>query len=178
MLAVYLSMIETNEDKSKFEQLYRQYAQDMYSVAYSILRNKEDAEDAVHQSFIKIAENFTKISSLPCQKIRSFIVIISGNTAKNIYNSNKRRAEHTVTLIDEIIDDERAFDKDDYFELTSAIKRLPQKYKDVIYLYYLEEFSVKEIEKLLDITPDNVYQRLLRAKKMLRDILEGSDSNE
>ena len=53
MLAIYLSMLETNEEKNQFEQLYIKYKQDMYAVAYGILKNKEDAEDAVHQSFFE-----------------------------------------------------------------------------------------------------------------------------
>ena len=56
MLAIYLSMLETNEEKNQFEQLYIKYKQDMYAVAYGVLKNKEDAEDAVHQSFLKIAD--------------------------------------------------------------------------------------------------------------------------
>ena len=58
MLAIYLSMLETNEEKNQFEQLYIKYKQDMYAVAYGILKNKEDAEDAEHKSFLKIADNF------------------------------------------------------------------------------------------------------------------------
>lgn len=73
MLAIYLSMLETNEEKNQFEQLYIKYKQDMYAVAYGILKNKEDAEDAVHQSFLKIADNFSKVSQIPCQDRKSVV---------------------------------------------------------------------------------------------------------
>ena len=53
MLAIYLSMLETNEEKNQFEQLYIKYKQDMYAVAYGILKNKEDA-------LKKIVDNFQK----------------------------------------------------------------------------------------------------------------------
>ena len=69
MLAIYLSMLETNEEKNQFEQLYIKYKQDMYAVAYGILKNKEDAEDAVHQSFLKIADTFSKDSHIPCPEL-------------------------------------------------------------------------------------------------------------
>lgn len=102
MLSLYLAMFDNEESKSEFEQLYTKYAQDMYAIAYSILKNKEDAEDAVHQSFVKIAENFVKVSSLSCQGIRAYIVIISENTAKNIYSRNKKHAERSAVLSDNI----------------------------------------------------------------------------
>lgn len=55
-MIVYLSMIESPEDQSKFELLYTEYRDVMYHVAFKILQNEQDAEDAVHQAFLKIAE--------------------------------------------------------------------------------------------------------------------------
>lgn len=48
MISFYLSLLDTPEEKSMFEQLYRLYRQDMYKRAYGILKNKYDTEDAVH----------------------------------------------------------------------------------------------------------------------------------
>ena len=168
MLAIYLSMLETNEEKNQFEQLYIKYKQDMYAVAYGILKNKEDAEDAVHQSFLKIADNFSKVSQIPCHELKAYIVIICRNTAINIYRQNQNRAKHSTELFEtEIVD-----------ELLLAIKQLPQIYKDVIYLYFLQEFSAKETATQLEISSELVRQRALRAKKMLKDILERSSHIE
>lgn len=60
MLSFYLSMLEADEDKNKFEELYMKYRDDMYNIAFSILHNCEDAEDAVHDTFVSIANNFEK----------------------------------------------------------------------------------------------------------------------
>lgn len=81
MLAIYLSMLETNEEKNQFEQLYIKYKQDMYAVAYGILKNKEDAEDAVHQSFLKIADY-----NVPLVKTQMKKIIV---TAKTLYSHPK-----------------------------------------------------------------------------------------
>ena len=178
MLAIYLSMLETNEEKNQFEQLYIKYKQDMYAVAYGILKNKEDAEDAVHQSFLKIADNFSKVSQIPCHELKAYIVIICRNTAINIYRQNQNRAEHSTELFETEIVDESYFEKQNYDELLLAIKQLPQIYKDVIYLYFLQEFSAKETATQLEISSGLVRQRALRAKKMLKDILERSSHIE
>lgn len=73
MLSFYLSILETEEDKDRFEQLYRMFKQDMYAVAYGILKNKEDAEDVVHQSFLSLLPIILK-------KLMKFLVRKSSHT--------------------------------------------------------------------------------------------------
>ena len=60
-MLVYLQMIETPEEQTKFEKVYLEYSGLMYSVAEEILCNELDAEDAVHQAFVTVAENIKKI---------------------------------------------------------------------------------------------------------------------
>ena len=63
---IYLSSLDTQEDRSKFEEIYQKYRSKMYGIAYSILGNNEDSEDAVHNAFVKLADEFTNISHLSC----------------------------------------------------------------------------------------------------------------
>ena len=76
MLNFYLSVLNTEEEKNQFADLYLKYRDGMQKIAYSILHNNEDAEDAVHTAFLSIANNFEKISSLSSQKIKSYFVIM------------------------------------------------------------------------------------------------------
>ena len=64
------------------------------------------------------------------------------------------------------------FENIDYDELVKTISQLPQIYKDVLFLRYVNDFSVKEISKMLDISVDTVWKRLERARKMLKELLE------
>lgn len=68
-MIVYLSMIETDEDKSKFEKIYERYKNLMFYTAMQILNHRQDAEDAVHQAFVSIIDNIDKISEPDCPKI-------------------------------------------------------------------------------------------------------------
>ena len=52
MLYIYLSSLNTDEEKNYFEEIYLNYRQKMYGIAYSILHNAQDSEDAVHQAFL------------------------------------------------------------------------------------------------------------------------------
>lgn len=176
MLSFYLSILETEEEKDRFEQLYRMFKQDMYKVAYGILKKKEDAEDVVHQSFISIADNFKKVNEIPCQEIKSYVVVISKNHARNLYKKNKRTAKRRAEVdINTIADEADMFERYDYDQLVKTISELPEIYKDVIFLYYLENFTTKEIADMLDITVPAVWKRLERAKKLLKENLERDD---
>lgn len=89
-MIVYLSVIETAEEKSKFEQIYLHYRALMYHVAYQILHNEADAEDAVHSAFVKIAEHMKKISDPVCPKTQSYVVTIVERKAIDLYRKKKR----------------------------------------------------------------------------------------
>ena len=63
-MIIYLQTIDNPADKAKFEQLYLHYQAFMYQVAFQILQNKQDAEDAVHNAFLSIAKNMEKVPPL------------------------------------------------------------------------------------------------------------------
>lgn len=68
---LYLAMIDSDADKSKFEILYSEYKNLMYYTANRILRNSRDTEDVVHQAFLKVIEILDTISSPRCHKTRA-----------------------------------------------------------------------------------------------------------
>lgn len=173
MLGFYLAALDTDEDRSEFEKIYIEQRQMMYRVAFSVLNNPEDAEDAVHKAFVRIADNFSRLKKINCQEIAPYIVIIVRNIAIDMYNKNKQNAENNAVLFDESVTvDVDFFENIDYEELISTIRQLPQIYKDVIFLHYVQELSAKEIGKILDISSDAVWKRLERARKLLKELLE------
>lgn len=176
MLVFYLSMLDTEEYKNKFERFYIKYRNDMYNIAFSILHNCEDAEDVVHDAFVSIANNFEKIDKIPCEEIKFYFTIIVRNFSINLYNSNKRKNKYCEEFDDfKIPVNENVFEKFDYQLLVEKISELPVIYKDIIYLYYHEELTAKEISKILKISTDAVWKRAERAKKILKDALEESE---
>ena len=178
MINLYLSVLETDEDRCQFEDIYRQYKNRMYKFAISILHNNEDAEDVVHQSFLTIANNFDKIKSFSCHEMNSYIVIIIRNTSINLYNKNKRNSERSTELDEQQTAVEvDFFNNIDYEHLVQIISGLPLIYKEVLLLHYVEEFTVKQISAMLGISIDNVRKRTERAKKLLKAELESGEQN-
>ncbi|MDE6424817.1 MAG: RNA polymerase sigma factor [Ruminococcus sp.] len=173
MINIYLSALDTAEDKAEFEDLYIKYKQRMYAIAYKILHNIADSEDAVHNTFLKIADNFEKIKQFSCHELESYIVIIVRNTSINIYRKNKKVSEHIAELDDnQQIVDVNVFENIDKDELIRTISNLPLIYKDILFLHYVRQYTTKEISKMLDISIDTVWKRIERAKKLLKEKLE------
>ena len=88
---LYLAMIDLDADKSKFEILYSEYKNLMYYTANRILRNSSDAEDVVHQAFLKVIEILDTISSPRCHKTRALLVTITEHKAIDLYREKQRR---------------------------------------------------------------------------------------
>lgn len=158
-----------------FLQIYKQYYRLMFQVAYSILRNTEDTEDALQEAFIRIDKNISKISDPFCPKTRNFVVIIVKRVALDIMKKKRRSAieELSAALSDGIAPSpEKVSEEKSVFEMVkAAIRDLPDKYRECLYLSLIDEYTPEEISDLLEIKKQSVYKRLNRGKKILQDRL-------
>lgn len=98
---LYLAMIDSDADKSKFEILYSEYKNLMYYTANRILCNSSDTEDVVHQAFLKVIEILDTISSPRCHKTRALLVTITEHKAIDLYREKQRR--NVLPLAEEYI---------------------------------------------------------------------------
>lgn len=97
-----------HKQKNLAEILYSNYSIFMYKVAYSILKDKILAEDAVQISFIKIMEHLDNIDISDKTKTRNFLGLICKNTAINLYNKQKKQPENLEE--DNVINETDVFD--------------------------------------------------------------------
>ena len=75
-MLIYLQVIDAPEDRDQFITLYETYRGLMFYVANQILQNEQDAEDAVHDAFLSVAEHIKKFSRLERHKTKAFLVTI------------------------------------------------------------------------------------------------------
>ena len=178
MIEIYLSVLDSPEDKDLFEEWYRLYRGSMYNIAFSILHNNEDSEDAVNDAFLHIANRFEKIRKLSRQEVKAYYVIIVRNISINIYRQNKSRYEHYKPLSENDAPVEVDFlGEIDRKALPKAVSSLPSEYKDLIFMFYSENLTAKEIAEYLGTTQSAVWKKLGRARKLLRDTLEKGVEN-
>lgn len=76
MLAIYLTLIDNEDDKKSFEDLYNQNRSKAYAIAFNILKNKTLAEEACSETFFSLAKSFQKIKNLESHKLDYYIVIM------------------------------------------------------------------------------------------------------
>lgn len=161
--------------RNTLEQWYDAYKQQMYYAAHQILQNEADAEDAVEEAFYRISRNFSDIAAIPDEKRAAYFLVLVRNTAITMYHTNRRRAEQADQLRQErhtSVTSTDVFEAYDQKQLTELIRTLPEIYKDILYLRYLEGYTPKEAARLLGISANTVYKRTERAKKLLLEKLE------
>lgn len=122
-------MLESDEDKSKFEIMYTEYKNLMLYVANQILHDIQDSEDVVHQTFLKVIGILGKIEEPKCHKTRALLVTIVERTAIDLYR--KRQNHATVELRDEYICD-HFLQAETQIDLAAAIIRRTRR--EVIFL--------------------------------------------
>lgn len=167
-MLMYLSMIETPDDKVKFERIYNRYRNLMYHVAYKVLSNHYDAEDAVHQAFVAIIRHLEKISDIDCPQTRSYIVLITERKAIDLIRT--RHSEKVIPLNEDLIGIEIPAPGD--HGLADALAKLPAHYREVLLLRFDNGYSTKELAQMLGMTESGVRKLIGRAKNALGRMLE------
>ena len=154
-------------DEQEVNRAVEQYADMIRRLCMIHLKNYHDAEDIFQTVFLKYVLSSVVFQNEQHEKAWFIRVTINAcrDLLKNVFRSR------TVPL-NELIDQSREMPPD-HSEVLEAVLSLPQKYRDVVYLYYYEEYSAAEISRLLGKNVNTVYTLLTRSKKMLREKLGG-----
>lgn len=175
-MIIYISMIELGEEKRKFEQLYKEYKQIMFYIANRILRDTYMSEDVVHQGFIRIMNNMDKVGEVESRKTKAFVLVIVENIAIDYYRKRSKENRLSFDEIEIYVSDVIEEDNLILSDIEEAILKLPINYSSILRLKYSQGYKNKEISQILNISEENVRQRISRGKKKLQEILnEGGE---
>lgn len=170
MLYLYLAAVNTTEDKSLIGFLYTEYKQIMYKTAVSILHNDENAEDAVHEAFLRVIKNISKFHKYSCNENVSYLVIIVRGIALNML----AESNNTVALSDNIPSEEDVEAKAEisitYEQVVKNIESLSPALKNIATLRWVNDLSEKEISEMLDMNINTVRSSISRARAILNKI--------
>ncbi len=155
------------------KEIYLEYNQYIYSLAYKHLGDKTLAEDIVQDTIIKIREKIIEKEINSCHKIGSLIGYIVRGLCIDLIRRNEK------VIYREIFDYE--IKTEDTFVsrliFNDAINRLPEKYKNIFIMKILKDMSYSEIAKDLGLSESAVRKRVERARKILKEVLVG-DADE
>ena len=171
-----------NGDKRALSQLVNTYSGRIYNLALRILRNKEDAEDILQETFLTVVEKlhtfdgrsgfFTWIyriaTNASLMKLRKKKIIFQDISDDSDYAESIESRVFVDWTQDPSIN---IYDEEVKKKINEAINKLSEIYRSVFVLRDIEGLSIKETSAILNITEENVKIRLRRARQYLRDIL-------
>jgi RNA polymerase sigma-70 factor (ECF subfamily) len=151
-----------------FEAAVRETADLAVRVAYSVLRQREDAEEVAQEAFARAYPRFRRLSAP--DRFRGWIVRVSWRLAIDRWRADRRRTrrEQTSAPAGSAADVETlALEAQRSARLWEAIDALPEKLRVVVVLSALQEHDMKEVARLLGIPEGTVKSRLFLARKAL-----------
>ena len=151
-----------NLSESEFDIKYQLYKDIVYNIAYSYVRNREDALDVSQDVFIKYLKSNNEFKTLDNEKY--WLIRVTINTSKNYLSSSWKKK---VTLDSEYLE-RISSDKKESVSYFNAITNLPSKYKDVIVLFYYENLKLEEIAQTLNVSVSCVKKRLERGREKIK----------
>lgn len=147
----------------KLEQAYEKYADMLYRLALSHLKNPHDAEDTVQDVFIKYINHFSILKEEEHE--RAWLIRTTVNRCYDLLKYNSKRNHMALDEINEIAAEEKEL----HTEIFQILEKLPAKNKTVIILHYLEGFSVEEIARMLHLSTSAVKMRLSRGREQMKE---------
>lgn len=170
--------------KDDFEKVLELYGKTVYRLAYARTGSVHDAEDVLQEVFLRYAKNEITFNDENHRK--AWLLKVTSNCSKSLVTSswNRRRYDAdiesgAVNGFDTISNAAEDAERNSRNKLIrSAVLKLPEKYRAVIHLFYFEGMSVEEISRIEEISISSVKTRLHRARKILKEHLEGVGINE
>jgi RNA polymerase sigma-70 factor (ECF subfamily) len=157
--------------------LVDQYAGALYRVAYSVLRNPSDAEDAVQEAYVRVLRHRHTLGEVRDHRVWLIRIVW------NIVLDRKRRAK-TRPETDDVAElarvlpskglsqEETAAAAQHHARVLACVNQLPAKEREVLLLSAFEELSSVEIAAVLGITESSVRSRLFRARNLMAELLD------
>ena len=179
-------LIEDDAQRSFMEGLYLDFRSKMYHTAYEVMGHREDSQDIINDTLLKLMDKIPLLMGLDCLALRSYVVISTRRTAIDLLRKRKRRSE-LLFGDDEFMDtiassgadaDEGLLREADVSVLNAGLKRLPQRQRDLLNMKYILNLSDGEIAETYGIQPGSVPSTLSRARLALKEKIKEELDNE
>ncbi|QAT51088.1 sigma-70 family RNA polymerase sigma factor [Caproiciproducens sp. NJN-50] len=148
------------------EKVIRFYADMVYRLAYARTGTKCDADEIFQEVFLRYIKKQPVFNNEEHRK--AWMIRVTINCSNKLWNSVWKRKAEPLT-------DTMPFETKQDMDLSDELQQLPQKYREVIHLFYYENMSLEEISRALNRKNSTVRTQLTRARALLRNILKEDD---
>lgn len=152
------------EVKILFEKAVEKYSDMITGLCLVRLGNRHDAEDCYQNIFLKLFKNKEILMEEP-EHIKSWLIRVAINECKNRFRFLSRHKTEPLSFADDC-----SIEMEDR-TILDAVMTLPEKYREVIYLFYYAGYSVIELASILNSNENTIKSRLKRGREMLKEIL-------
>ena len=146
------------------QQKINNYSSLLYRIAFLQLKNNQDAEDVVQETFYRLVKNRKEFETPEHEK--AWLIKVATNRCRDIH---RQQIRHPRADMEEVT---AYCEMPEQSEALEALVRLPDKLKIVIYLHYIEGYKSAEIAQMLGISVQAVKKRMQRGREELRSMLE------
>jgi len=181
-LFVLLATLTDESDKDFILGLYRNHYALVRQLIYGITRDRDDLEDLINDSYIRLIKNVSTLQALDCHKTVAYLVYTARSVAINYSSHRGVQGKHLyygqdADIGDTVVDlaaavEEKIVCRENVEELYQGLARLPESYRDVLYFRYILGMTDAEIAEKLDITTVSVRQYLTRARRVARQRMQ------
>ena len=180
MISAALAVLKTEEQRNEFAEFYKKNKNRLYRIAYSKLHDRESSEDAVQETFLRLAKNYKKFFGLKDNERVTFANVVARNVAVDMYK--KASKIDIIELSENITDDDSENPSEDELlykftkeKLIEFVRELPHLQRDVLYLRAVHGMTIQEISAKLSVSEDVVRQRLFCARQAIKEALREGD---
>ena len=175
-MAPALATAETLDSSETITALVAEYSTTMYRVAYSVMRNAAEAEDAVQEAFLRVLKHRDKLSEI--RDLRVWLVRITWNVVLDKKRRSKTRPENEdISDFARVLPasnrraDEILISSQEHNRILRAIDQLPLKERQALLLSAVQDLSNAEIAEVLGTTESSIRSRIFRARRELSELL-------
>ena len=160
-----------NKKEITQEAVIDRYAELVYRLALSQVKNQADADDIFQEVFIRLVSNVHKLQNW--EHVKAWLIRVTINCSRKHFAKLSVRSFFSIEEVEESGFVEAGFEKaEGDGPVTTAVRKLPLKYRSVVHLFYFEELSIDQIASVTGQKETTVKSQLFRARKMLKDLLE------
>jgi RNA polymerase sigma-70 factor (ECF subfamily) len=154
--------------KKTLEEVMKEHMLSVFRVAYAVLNDRHDSEDVAQDTFLAYYMTSEEFESE--EHIRRWLLDVAVNKAKNLVKSAWKRKNRPMEELEntEDLGAAVAFSTQEDRNLLEAVAELPLKCRTVIHLFYYEDYKVKEIADMLNVSENTVKSQLHRGRKLLK----------
>lgn len=164
-MLIMLATIEDEKEQSKIRKIYENYVGIMRCKAFLILKNRHDADDAVHNAFVRIIDHLESLPDPQSTQTKWYVVKAAENAAIDIWRKRKRTGEISIDESPEISNLREPYEGEN--KIIKEILELSEKDKEYLLLKHVYGYKNAEMGKMLNMSEDAVKKAVRRAEERL-----------